>query len=186
MVTLASPSRKRVAADHPSHRTGAVSAMRSRTGGIMGKWMLRAAVLILGTAFTIGPALAQKTVDLTFRFNDTEEKEMRAALDEFEKQNPGIKVALQRIGWRDARDQFLREAAAGQGPDVVHVAQVWVKEMGRAGAVLPLNDLIKRSPPGNGFADFMAHDLAQAKDGKIYGLPWTTDTWAMVYRTDLL
>jgi multiple sugar transport system substrate-binding protein len=151
----------------------------------MRTWVSTVLALILALALAAESA-AQGTVNLTFRFNDTEEKEMRAALDQFEKQNPGIKVTLQRIGWRDARDQFLREAAVGQGPDVVHVAQVWVKEMGQAGAVQPLNDLIKSTPPGAGFADFMAQELAQGKDGKIYGLPWTTDTWAMVYRTDLL
>jgi multiple sugar transport system substrate-binding protein len=152
----------------------------------MSKWTLHLAALVLGLTFAIGPAVAQKTVNLTFRFNDTEEKEMRAALDEFEKRNPGIKVALQRIGWRDARDQYLREAAAGQGPDVVHVAQVWVKEMGDAGALLPLNDLMKQAPLPNGFNDFVAKELAQNKQGQIFGLPWTTDTWAMVYRTDVL
>ena len=152
----------------------------------MSKWMLRVAAAIFGMVAAFAPALAQQTVNLTFRFNDTEEKEMRAALDQFEKQNPGIKVTLQRIGWRDARDQFLREAAVGQGPDVVHVAQVWVKEMGQAGALQPLNDLIKQAPLTNGFSDFMAQELAQNKEGRIYGLPWTTDTWAMVYRTDLL
>ena len=72
----------------------------------------RLAALVLGTLLAVGPALAD-TVNLTFRFNDTEEKELRAALDQFEQQNPGIKVTLQRIGWRDARDQFLREAAVG-------------------------------------------------------------------------
>jgi len=145
----------------------------------------RLAALVLVSLLAAGPALAD-TVNLTFRFNDTEEKELRGALDQFEQQNPGIKVTLQRIGWRDARDQFLREAAVGQGPDVVHMAQVWVKEMGKAGALLPLNDLVKQSPPGSGFDDFMAQDLARNKEGRIYGLPWTTDTWAMVYRTDLL
>jgi len=148
--------------------------------------LVKAAALVIAAAIAIGPAWAQGTVNLTFRFNDTEEKELRAALDQFEKQNPGIKVTLQRIGWRDARDQYLREAAVGQGPDVVHVAQVWVKEIGQAGAALPLNDLVKSSPPGSGFTDFVAQELAQTKDGKIFGLPWTTDTWAMVYRTDLL
>ena len=151
----------------------------------MRTWVSTFVALILALAIAAESA-AQGTVNLTFRFNDTEEKEMRAALDQFEKQNPGIKVTLQRIGWRDARDQFLREAAVGQGPDVVHVAQVWVKEMGQAGAVQPLNDLIKSAPPGAGFTDFMAQELAQGKDGKIYGLPWTTDTWAMVYHTDVL
>jgi multiple sugar transport system substrate-binding protein len=152
----------------------------------MRTWLCGIAALILASTVAVSAASAQGTVNLTFRFNDTEEKEMRAALDAFEKQNPGIKVALQRIGWRDARDQFLREAAVGQGPDVAHVAQVWVKEMGQAGAVRPLNDLVKSAPPGTGFPDFMAQELAQSKDGQIYGLPWTTDTWAMVYRTDVL
>lgn len=152
----------------------------------MKRWTLRLAALLLGIVVAIGPATAQNVVNLTFRFNDTEEKELRSALDQFEKQNPGIKVALQRIGWRDARDQYLREAAVGQGPDVVHVAQVWVKEMGSAGALLPLNDLMKKAPLPNGFGDFVAQELAQNKQGQIFGLPWTTDTWAMVYRTDIL
>ena len=154
----------------------------------MQRWMRNLAAALLGLAcvIAVGSATAQKTVNLTFRFNDTEEKEMRAALDEFEKRNPGIKVALQRIGWRDARDQYLREAAAGQGPDVVHMAQVWVKEMGDAGALLPLNDLMKQAPLPSGFNDFVARELAQNKQGQIFGLPWTTDTWAMVYRTDVL
>ena len=69
---------------------------------------------------------------------------------------------------------------------MAHVAQVWVTEMGDAGATLALDDLIRKDPPPNGFADFAAQDLAKGKDGHIYGLPWTTDTWAMVYRTDLL
>ena len=38
------------------------------------------------SAMLAGPAPAWSDVDLTFRFNDTEEKEMRAALDQFEQQ----------------------------------------------------------------------------------------------------
>ncbi|MEO7242086.1 MAG: sugar ABC transporter substrate-binding protein [Variovorax sp.] len=152
----------------------------------MKKWKVRLAAVALAMVSFTSCALAQQ-VNLTFRFNDTEEKEMRAALDVFEAQNPNIKVTLQRIGWRDARDQYLREAAVGQGPDVVHLAQVWVKEMGKAGALQPLNAFMKKSPPtSGGFGDFIAAELAQDKAGEIFGLPWTTDTWAMVYRTDLL
>lgn len=147
---------------------------------------LLAAGLIASAAMigTIGLADADP-VTITFRFNDTEQ-EVRGAIDAFQKQNPDIKVDLQRIGWKDARNQFLREAAVGSGPDVAHVAQVWVTEMGDASATLALDDLIRKDPPPNGFADFAAQDLAKGKDGHIYGLPWTTDTWAMVYRTDLL
>lgn len=142
------------------------------------------ALVFAGVTFA-GSAMAADPVTITFRFNDSE-AEVRGAIDEFQKNNPDIKVELQRIGWRDARNQFLREAAVGQGPDVVHSAQVWVKEMGDAGAIMPIDGLIKSSPLPNGFEDFVAQDLAKSSAGKIVGLPWTTDTWAMVYRSDLL
>ncbi len=142
---------------------------------------LVASAAIIGSVY----AASADPVTITFRFNDTEE-EVRGAIDAFEKANPDIKVELQRIGWSDARNQYLREAATGQGPDVAHVAQVWVTEMGDAGAALPLDDFMAKDPPPNGFKDFVAQDLAKGKDGKIYGLPWTTDTWAMVYRVDVL
>lgn len=126
------------------------------------------------------PAAAQT---INFRFNDSDEKEMRAALDGFEKSNPGIKVVMQRIAWKDARDQFLRESAVGQGPDVVHIAFVWTRELAQAGALRPLDEMMSRS--GVALRDFVADDLVM-HDGKAYGVPWTSDTWAMVYRTDLL
>jgi multiple sugar transport system substrate-binding protein len=143
--------------------------------------------MLLLTAAVVGTASTTRAdpVTITFRFNDSE-ADVRSALDEFQSTHPNIKVELQRIGWSDARTQFLREAAVGEGPDVAHSAQVWVTEMGDAGALLPLDDFLKTSPPKNGFDDFVAQDLAKGKSGEIFGLPWTTDTWAMVYRTDLL
>jgi multiple sugar transport system substrate-binding protein len=141
--------------------------------------MVSAAALLM----SMGSAWADATISL--RFNDSERKEMRAALDEFEAANPGIKVELQTIAWKDSRDQFLREAAVGQGPDVVHIAFVWTQEMAEAGAVLPLDELTQYGEFANGFDDFIATDLTMY-DGKAYGVPWTADTWAVVYRTDVL
>jgi multiple sugar transport system substrate-binding protein len=146
---------------------------------------IAASFLLTAAVFGAAGASHAQSVTITFRFNDAE-AEVRGALDDFQKKNPNIKVELQRIGWSDARSQFLREAAVGEGPDVVHSAQVWVSEMGTSGALLPLDKLLKSSPPPNGFEDFVAQDLARGKSGEVFGLPWTTDTWAMVYRTDLL
>lgn len=147
---------------------------------------IKGALALCGVLLAVGPLAAQAAdVNLTFRFNDPEKQQMRAALDEFESQNPGIKVELQTISWNDARDQFLREAAVGQGPDVAHIAFVWTKELAHAGVVLPLDKLTPYGAFRNGFDDFIATDLTMA-DGKSYGVPWTADTWAMVYRTDLL
>lgn len=143
----------------------------------------RALSAIVATAAIVLVASPVAAQTITFRFNDSDEKEMRAALDGFEKSNPGVKVALQRIAWKDARDQFIRESAVGQGPDVVHIAFVWTRELARAGALRPLDDLLAKSDMA--LRDFVADDLVM-QDGKAYGLPWTSDTWAMVYRTDLL
>ncbi|MGE4610798.1 MAG: extracellular solute-binding protein [Paracoccaceae bacterium] len=142
--------------------------------------------LLLATALMATTAMgAWADVELSFRFNDSERKEMRAALDEFEAANPGITVELQTIAWKDSRNQFLREAAVGEGPDVVHIAFVWTQEMAEAEAVLAVEDLVQYGAFANGFDDFIATDLTMY-EGKAYGVPWSADTWAMVYRTDVL
>ena len=98
------------------------------------KTLVNVLIIVTGLLLTIkNAALAE--IELSFRFNDAGQKEMRAALDKFEQMNPGIKVELQRIAWGSAREQFFREAAVGEGPDVVHIAQVWTRSMGDAGAL---------------------------------------------------
>ncbi len=146
----------------------------------------RVSVLLAATLAATMAASSVAAQEISFRFNDPEAEEMRAALDQFEQENPGVKVELQTIAWGESRAQFLREAAVGEGPDVVHIAFVWPRDMGAAGALLPLNDFLESQPIQNGFDDFIATELSVGPNGNIYGVPWTTDTWAMVYRTDLL
>jgi multiple sugar transport system substrate-binding protein len=141
---------------------------------------------LLTLAAAVAPARAE--VDLTFRYSYENVDEIRAGLDAFEQKNPGIKVELERIAFKDARDQFIREAATGGGPDVVHLAFVWIKDLGAAGACMQINDLIQQQGIGEkGFDDFIATDLVYGEDGKsIYGVPFATDTWAMVYNTEVM
>lgn len=153
--------------------------MRRAQGAFMGC----AGLITLGLA---APALAQ--AELTFRYMVENVDEVRAGLDLFEQQNPGIEVTLERIAFNDARDQFIREAAVGVGPDVVHLAFVWIKDLGAAEACLRLNDFVENQGLGAaGWDDFVASDLMYGPDGEsIYGVPFTTDTFAMIYRTDVM
>ena len=149
------------------------------------KTLVNVLIIVTGLLLTIkNAALAE--IELSFRFNDAGQKEMRAALDKFEQMNPVIKVELQRIAWGSAREQFLREAAVGEGPDVVHIAQVWTRSMGDAGALYDMNELIEEHGIGEGWGDFISADLASQDDGTIHAIPWTVDTFAMVYRKDIL
>ncbi len=149
------------------------------------KWLQAMYAAIVGLALsTAGHASAQT---ITFRFNDPEAPQMRQALDEFEKQNPGIKVTMQRVSWGDAQAQYLREAAVDQAPDVAQLAFVWPRSFGKAGALRPLDDLIAKTGIGvAGWDQFIARDLATGADGKVYGIPFTTDTFALLYNKELV
>nr|WP_306263647.1 extracellular solute-binding protein [Pararhizobium sp. IMCC3301] len=146
--------------------------------------MLRTTLLLGCSALIALPAFAETTI--SFRYNDPDPEVIEAAIEAFEAANPDIEIELERISWGDSRTQFLREAAVGTGPDVVHIAFVWPLEMGSAGALLPLNDLIEKNGAGAGFDDFIATDLARDADGKIFGLPWTADTFSLVYMPSVL
>ncbi|MGI9416239.1 MAG: ABC transporter substrate-binding protein [Geminicoccaceae bacterium] len=141
--------------------------------------------MAMGAIFLGGTVSAQ---ELTFRYNFDNIDEIRAGLDVFEERNPGITVTLERIAFKDARDQFIRETATGAGPDVAHMAYVWIKDLGTAEACMQLNDMIDATGIGeNGFDDFIANDLVFGEDNEgIYGIPFATDTWAMIYNTDIM
>jgi multiple sugar transport system substrate-binding protein len=142
-----------------------------------------------GAALAAPAIRAQAPVTITFRFNDPEAPQLRSALDEFERRNPDIKVTMQRVSWGDAQAQYLREAAVGTGPDVVHLAQVWTRSFGGGGSLRPIDDLIARDGAklgAAGWEGFLARDLAVAPNGKICGVPWTIDTFAMIYNKEIL
>jgi multiple sugar transport system substrate-binding protein len=126
-------------------------------------------------------------VQLVFRqFDPTNQVQgLQKAVDDWNKRNPNIQVRMETTAVADAQNQYVREVQAGSGPDVQHLAFVWVADLGNNGLLQPLDDLLRSSPPGNGIDDFIATDLAQA-NGKMYGLPWTVDTNAVAYRPDLL
>src|SRR5215813_14827102 len=145
----------------------------------------RFGVAVFAWLLAAGVAAADTTI--TFRFNDPEAPQMRQALDVFEQQNPGIKVDMQRVTWADAQQQYLREAAVGAAPDVAQLAQVWPRSFGAAGALRPVDDLIAKTNIGvAGWDQYIARDMQQGPDGKTYAIPFTVDTFAIVYNKDLL
>ncbi|NPV54227.1 MAG: sugar ABC transporter substrate-binding protein [Firmicutes bacterium] len=139
-------------------------------------------LLVVGTH-----SLVQAKVNLVFRQSDSpgEVKGLKKAIDEFNQLHPDIQVRFETVPWSDSRDQFIRESVAGSGPDVLQLAFVWTRDLAKAGSLLKLNSLIKNDPLPNGIDDFVGLEMGQLDDG-IYGIPWTVDTFAMVYRADIL
>ncbi|WEK04505.1 MAG: sugar ABC transporter substrate-binding protein [Candidatus Devosia phytovorans] len=151
-------------------------------------WTRSAAMTLLVAAGVYSAsAHAQETVQLTFRQFDppTEIEGLVKAIDAWNAAHPDIQVKLETMAGADTLAQLAREVPAGAGPDIQHMAFVWTRDLARSGLVADLTDHIAASPPGAGIEDFLATDLATL-DGKVYGIPWTSDTFAMAYRPDLL
>lgn len=132
-------------------------------------------------------AVAQDKVELVFRQFDppTETAGLVAAIDAWNASNPNVQVKMETLGGGDTLAQLAREIPAGAGPDIQQMAFVWTRDLARSDLVLGLDDLIAANPPGAGIEDFLATELATL-DGKIYGVPWSADTFSMAYRPDLL
>ena len=66
----------------------------------------------------------------------------RALMDQFESQNPGIKVKLISGPYSNTRDQIVAGAAAGTLSDVVGLDGAWVNDLAKQGAITDLNPLM--------------------------------------------
>lgn len=137
--------------------------------------------------FFVGGEKKEEKIHLVFRQCDTptEAAGLKDAIEYYNQQNPHVYVDFETVPWSDARTQILREAAAGTGADVVHSAFVWTRDLGIAGAFRELDSLMEADPLPVPLDDFIAVELTEY-EGKHYGIPWTTDTWCLVYREDIL
>ncbi|MFC7620699.1 ABC transporter substrate-binding protein [Microlunatus sp. GCM10028923] len=120
--------------------------------------------------------------ELTFRVFDppAETAGLKAAVDAYNAANPARRIKLETVPVADALAQYTREVNGGGGPDISQLASTWVPDLAAARLLAPLNELADDDPPGAGTDDFLALDLARQGDG-LYGLPWSADTFALVF-----
>ncbi|MGO2092247.1 MAG: ABC transporter substrate-binding protein [Microbacterium gubbeenense] len=67
---------------------------------------------------------------------------LRGLVDQFEEQNPGIKVDLLSGPYASTREQLVTGAASGTMPDVVGLDGAWVNDFAKQGAIADLSALM--------------------------------------------
>jgi multiple sugar transport system substrate-binding protein len=92
--------------------------------------------------------------------------EFRALIDEFETQNPGIKVELISGPYASTKEQLFASAATGEMPDVVGLDGAWVSDFATQGAIADLTDLMA----SQGYDDAQIASQIQV-DGATYMIP---------------
>ena len=137
-----------------------------------------------------------KTEDVTIRmwtFLDPTNKEngrsvaLQQMIDEFEAENPGVKVVVEPQDWATMTGKFLAASATGDAPDIMWCARDEMYGVLNAGALEPLENLF--------LGDWSAEEIADVddaffqfgeRDGKHYTLTLNKNCTGLFYREDLL
>lgn len=148
-----------------------------------------AAVMALAMGLAIVPAYAQAPVTITFATiatGDTTPVVYRALIEQFERQNPGVKVNFQVMPGTSGEilNRFVTLfAAKDPSVDVLSIDVIWPPQFAAAGWLQPLDEWFT---PAKRDAYLPGAIKANTIGGKIYGVPWYTDAGLFYYRKDLL
>ncbi|MEU6353333.1 extracellular solute-binding protein [Streptomyces sp. NPDC047072] len=106
----------------------------------------------------------------------------QALIKEFEAANKDVKVKYVNVPFSQAQNKFDTAAGASGAPDVLRSDVGWTPAFAKKGYFLPLDGTEALADQ----AKFQPNLIEQAKyDGKTYGVPFVTDTLALVYNKQL-
>lgn len=108
---------------------------------------------------------------------------MQPIIDEFEKQNPNIKIKYIKQDPERYRDTLLARVSNGTGPDIFRYHNTWVPMLSSVLAPLP-QDVIRSEDFKKEYYPVIQNDLTQ--NGALYGIPLGIDSLALFVNTDLL
>lgn len=105
----------------------------------------------------------------------------RGIMDEFEAQNPDIKVKLISGPYSSTRDQIVIGAASGTLSDVVGLDGAWVNDLAKQGAIAPLDELMSST-------DFDPEKVADIikVNGSSYMFPVASFVYPIFINLDML
>lgn len=150
-------------------------------------WVVWAVVGIFSLAGLVTPTVNATTLTvMDWKINETEQTQrwFQYVKERFEAENPGVKVEYLPVNWEEVREKLLTGVAAGTAPDVVALSIVWARELYDLGALLPLNDLIARTPEVDPSEFIPVTQVYNQKDGVYFGITNAMDSAALLYDID--
>ncbi|MGQ0571120.1 MAG: extracellular solute-binding protein [Armatimonadota bacterium] len=143
------------------------------------------AVALVAAAFPAG-VRGQESVKLTFWSWRTEDKwAYDRMIKVFEQKNPGIKVEF--LPFRQTEYNTILSSAltGGKGPDIIHLrAYGGLETFAAPGFIAPLT--FEQVPELKRFSLQTLAGARARKDGKIYGVPFATQTLVVYYNKKIL
>src|SRR5690349_19292892 len=146
---------------------------------------LASLVLAIGAMSATAPARAADPINLTLRHcwgGDAEIKAMDSVIAAWNKAHPDIQV--KGISGSINAEEIAAAAAGGTPPDMVIMCDnSAVAGFAHDQVIMPLNDILKEI--GADTSNILPASLQWVSyNGKLYGLPFGQDTYALYYNTD--
>ncbi len=125
-------------------------------------------------------------IKLTFWAMGSEGEKVKPLIEQFEAENPGIRVKVQAVPWGAAYEKLMTAYAGQALPDVCQLGNTWIPQFAMLGALTSLDSLVTASPIIDAENYFDGSWQTSLVNGHIYGLPWYVDTRLLFYRHDIL
>lgn len=144
--------------------------------------LVLALALVLGLATT---AMAAEKVTIRFWDGNWNEEAFKTIQTMWNEKYPDIELVGEFQVDSGMSDKYMLALTNGTAPDVVACALDWVTTFGNAGLLAPLDEYIKND--GVDTSIYVQGAInASTIDGKLYGLPFRSETYALFYNKDIL
>ena len=128
------------------------------------------------------PPSEENKVMLTYWGIWEEGEQIQPVIEEFEKQNPNIKVEYAKQNINEYKERLVTRSNNGNGPDIFSFHNTWVPML--SDLLLPLpSDVISKEDFAANYYPVIQTDLI--RDGAIYGMPVQIDTLNLFINKDL-
>lgn len=149
------------------------------------KKTMRFALAAAALCVTMAGSAALADTTITFWDGNWNEASFEKIQELWNKENPDIKIEAEFLVDNGMSDKYMLALQNGTAADVVACALDWTTTFGNAGLLAPLDDYA--AADGVDLNQYVQGAInASTVNGKLYALPFRSETYALYYNKDIL
>ena len=149
------------------------------------KKTMRFALAAAALCATMAGSTALADTTITFWDGNWNEASFEKIQELWNKENPDIKIEAEFLVDNGMSDKYMLALQNGTAADVVACALDWTTTFGNAGLLAPLDDYA--AADGVDLNQYVQGAInASTVNGKLYALPFRSETYALYYNKDIL